>query len=187
MNILFLGYDQSETSLIDFLIHEGSTVSHTKDSLSDNNLQQADFIISFGYRHLIKQSQLQLCRRPIVNLHISFLPYNRGAHPVFWALMEKTPLGVSIHEIDSGIDTGPILTQELAEGIDETMSFRMVHHRLLRQIEELFVQNWPNIRDQSIKPQKQAHKGSYHNVADLPPFTGGWDTAISEVRRQLQT
>ena len=43
-------------------------------------------------------------KRPIVNLHISYLPFNRGSHPNYWSFVENTPKGVSIHEIDEQIE-----------------------------------------------------------------------------------
>jgi methionyl-tRNA formyltransferase len=47
-----------------------------------------------------------------LNLHISLLPLNRGAHPAAWAIREGTKHGVTIHKIDSGLDTGEIVYQE---------------------------------------------------------------------------
>ena len=40
---------------------------------------------------------------------MSYLPFNRGAHPNFWSFVDNTPSGVSIVEIDKGIDTGPVI------------------------------------------------------------------------------
>jgi len=69
----------------------------------------ADFIVSFGYRHILKEPILRSVARPIINIHISYLPWNRGADANFWSWFKHTPKGVSIHEIDAGIDTGPVL------------------------------------------------------------------------------
>ncbi len=47
-----------------------------------------------------------------VNLHSSLLPKYRGVHPVSWALVDgQTETGVTLHRIDAGIDTGPVLEQ----------------------------------------------------------------------------
>lgn len=47
-----------------------------------------------------------------MNLHSSLLPKYRGVHPVSWALIDgETETGVTLHRIDAGIDTGPILNQ----------------------------------------------------------------------------
>ncbi len=43
---------------------------------------------------------------------MGYLPFNRGAHPNFWSFMEKTPSGVTMHEINSGIDKGKIIVQK---------------------------------------------------------------------------
>ena len=61
---------------------------------------------------LLKKRVLNNIIIPIVNLHISYLPWNRGAHPNFWSFFDATPTGVSIHLIDKGIDTGPIIVQK---------------------------------------------------------------------------
>ena len=50
--------------------------------------------------------------KTLINLHISYLPYNRGSYPNYWSFKENTPNGVSIHHIDDGIDTGPVLVQK---------------------------------------------------------------------------
>ena len=38
-------------------------------------------------------------------MHISYLPFNRGAHPNYWSFKDNSPKGVTIHFIDNGIDT----------------------------------------------------------------------------------
>jgi len=40
------------------------------------------------------------------------LPYNKGSHPNFWSFIENSPKGVSIHEIDEGIDTGKLIASK---------------------------------------------------------------------------
>ena len=43
---------------------------------------------------------------------MSYLPWNRGADPNFWSILEDTPKGVTIHIMDESIDTGDILYQK---------------------------------------------------------------------------
>ena len=45
-------------------------------------------------------------------MHISYLPFNKGYYPNLWSHLDSTPSGVSIHEIDKGIDTGKILKKK---------------------------------------------------------------------------
>ncbi len=178
---LFLGYDKSETSLIDFLVSKKYDVFHSKKKTADffsphKNFDFNDFhlIISFGYRHIIPKSLIK--RSPtIINLHISFLPYNRGSHPVFWSAYEGTPSGVSIHIIDEGIDTGPLLFQKQVNIDLRKNTFTEAHKDLRSEIEKLFIDNFDEISLANYSQKSYSGNGSYHNSWDLPKGFVGWD------------
>ena len=110
--ILFLGYDRNKTKIIDQLINANCEVHHSKGVIQKVDY---DLIISFGYCKIINRSILDRIKCPIINLHISYLPFNRGAHPNFWSFFDNTPSGVTIHLIDEGIDTGPIIYQKIVK------------------------------------------------------------------------
>ena len=63
------------------------------------------------------------------------------AHPNFWSHFENTPSGVSIHEIDSGIDTGPIIFRKRIEPNDPQITLDASYKKLKFEIEELFKKN----------------------------------------------
>ena len=71
MTVLFLGYD-NVTTLITFLEQQGLHVVHTKEKVSKECFEKADIVISFGYRHLLTERQLNWSKRPVINIHISF-------------------------------------------------------------------------------------------------------------------
>ena len=106
---LFLGYGKKKTNLIDFLEKKGVCVKHVNRKLNNKDLKGIDLAISFGYKKILDKRILNKLKRPALNLHISYLPFNRGSHPNFWSFIENTPKGVSIHEIDNGLDTGKIV------------------------------------------------------------------------------
>lgn len=82
--------------------------------------EEYDLVLSYFYPFILKDEQLDKIKRGI-NCHISYLPYNRGAMPNIWAIVDKTPAGVTIHELDTGIDTGRIIAQhEVPVYIDDT-------------------------------------------------------------------
>ena len=110
--LLFLGYNKSKTTLINFLKKEKILVTHLSRQITLKDLKDIDLVISFGYKKILNKALLKKLKRPAINLHISYLPYNRGAHPNFWSFIDNTPKGVSIHEIDSGIDTGKIIFRQ---------------------------------------------------------------------------
>jgi methionyl-tRNA formyltransferase len=59
---------------------------------------------------------LRLPRLGCVNLHPSLLPDNRGPDPLFWTFQRgDAATGVTVHLMDEGFDTGPILAQERVE------------------------------------------------------------------------
>ncbi len=102
-------------------------------------------IISYNYRYIISRKIIELMNGNIINLHISFLPWNRGANPNFWSFVEKTPKGVTIHKIDEGLDTGPIILQKEIEIDDRKNTFRSSYEVLHSIIQELFRKNYLDI------------------------------------------
>jgi phosphoribosylglycinamide formyltransferase-1 len=94
-----------------------------------------DLVVLAGYMHLLTKPFLTRFPGRIVNVHPSLLPAFPGAHPIEDALaagVETT--GVTVHLVDQGVDTGPILVQEtVAVEPRETLEERIhaVEHRLL--------------------------------------------------------
>tara|TARA_B100000902_G_scaffold270789_1_gene256675 strand:+ start:14137 stop:14727 length:591 start_codon:yes stop_codon:yes gene_type:complete len=130
---------------------------------------QPKIILSYRYRYIITKKVLEKIEIPILNLHSSFLPYNRGANPNFWSFYENTPKGTSIHIIDEGIDTGDIIYQT-ENNFDLDLTFRQTYERLEKQITEDFIKIFPAFMSGDIKPEKQIHKGTYHNADQINPF-----------------
>lgn len=61
---------------------------------------------------LLPEAVFSLPRLGCVNIHSSLLPRYRGVHPVQWALANgEAKTGVTIHQIDKGVDTGAVLLQ----------------------------------------------------------------------------
>lgn len=94
-----------------------------------------ELVVLAGYMHLLTKPFLGRFPDRIVNVHPSLLPAFPGAHPIEDALaagVETT--GVTIHLVDEGLDTGPVLRQEeVALEPRETLEDRLhaVEHRLL--------------------------------------------------------
>jgi phosphoribosylglycinamide formyltransferase 1 len=101
-----------------------------------------DLVVLAGYMHLLTKPFLARFPDRIVNVHPSLLPAFPGARAIEDALaagVETT--GVTVHLVDEGLDTGPILVQEPVP-VDprETLEERLhaVEHRLLpRTVAEL--------------------------------------------------
>ena len=74
-----------------------------------DSIYEYDLAISIHYQHILRSRVLDLFTYGAINIHPSWLPYGRGADPIIWGIVEGDKLGISIHWIDQGIDTGNIL------------------------------------------------------------------------------
>jgi methionyl-tRNA formyltransferase len=176
--ILFLKSERTSTKIIQVLNSDGYKVWYTEEMIEDT--EDFDMAISFGYRHILRGDVLHNDKCPIINLHVGFLPYNRGVHPNFWSFYDGTPSGVTIHLIDEGIDTGDIIFQRHVNFDRQEKTFRQSHNRLIDEIEDLFIKNREIILSKSFTSFPQRGPGSYHEVADLPEEFGGWDSVITD-------
>jgi len=184
MKILLLGPDRP--AMTDFLQSLGDEVLRWDEKLTPDAeiLNGIDFVVSYGYRYILKDDLLKRFPNRVVNLHISYLPWNRGADPNLWSFLEDTPKGVTIHYIDAGIDTGRLLAQrQVAFGSDETL--KTTYAKLALEIEQLFREVWPDIRAGRRASFPQPPGGSFHRMRDREPveplLARGWDTPVAEL------
>jgi methionyl-tRNA formyltransferase len=82
----------------------------------------AEVYVVVGYGQIIPQAIIDLPKRGILNVHASLLPKYRGAAPIQWAIANgEAKTGVTIMQIEAGLDTGPMLAQaEMEIGPEET-------------------------------------------------------------------
>ena len=66
-------------------------------------------LILFTGGNILRSEMLQIPRHGVINVHLGLLPEVRGMSTPEWSLLTSVPLGVTIHYMDAGIDTGPIL------------------------------------------------------------------------------
>lgn len=72
---------------------------------------------------ILRKSLLDLFTRGVLNLHCGPLPAVRGMNGVEWSLYLGVPPVVTLHHIDTGIDTGPILAERVVPiAADESLS-----------------------------------------------------------------
>jgi methionyl-tRNA formyltransferase len=114
------------------------------------------------------------------------LPWNRGAHPIFWALFDGTPLGVSIHEIDRGLDTGPLISQKEILLAGGNLTFQDVHVRMIREVEDLFMAVFDEIIEGTYNNSPQIGSGSFHKASDLPVEFSGWESVVTDEIKRLK-
>lgn len=185
--ILFLGYTSKDTALINFLKKKNFYLKvHGQKLLTLKNAKKYDIIISFGYKKILRSKLLENISRPPINLHISYLPFNKGAHPNFWSFIEKTPKGVSINEIGKGIDDGKIILRKKVKlKLNNNLTFKNTYKKLIFEVEHLFIKNFKKIIDNKYKYIRVNSKGSFHKKKDLPNDLLNWNVRINDYLKKL--
>lgn len=186
MRILLLG--PAPEKLLPCINSNGDQILTYNEKLNKQLIftNQIELIISYNYRFLISTEVLSSEGLLALNLHTSLLPYNRGAHPVLWSILERTPLGVTIHQVDVGLDTGPIILQKQLNLASNEKSLRQIYEEVNEELVKLFCINWQNIRDGNFQFQPQVGPGTHHRSAQAKEFLAtlenSWDTSIKEAQ-----
>lgn len=126
-----------------------------------------DMAVSVFYGYRLLPDFLDMFPKGCINLHPSYLPYNRGAYPNVWSIVESTPAGATLHYIDEGLDTGAIIAQRLTvqEPWDTGES---LYAKLLDTGYGLFTENWQDVVDGTVKIEDQVSgEGSFHLKKDV--------------------
>lgn len=132
--------------------HRGARIVASGD-WKDLEPGRCDLVVSVLYDKIIGASLIDATPQ-IVNCHPGRLPQFRGARPTNWALLNGERLhGVTIHCIDSGIDSGPILAEaqfSLWPDIDEVGD---AWHRAMRYAKMLISDTLPRLERINPRPQ----------------------------------
>ena len=150
-----------------------------------------DIFVSYNYKYIISEEITTLMDGKIVNLHISFLPWNRGADPNLWSFLENTPKGVTIHLIDKDVDTGNILLQKRFELNERVETLESSYKKLHDEIQKLFIVSWTRIKNFQISHSLQLGQGSCHYKKDsvkIKDFFGDklWFMPIYKLKQELK-
>jgi phosphoribosylglycinamide formyltransferase 1 len=101
----------------------------------------AQLVVCAGYTHLLTRPFLDRFPERVVNVHPALLPHFPGAHAVADAIAAGvTETGATVHLVDEGVDTGPVLRQEVVPVLPgDTVAtlhtrIRAVEHRLLPEV-----------------------------------------------------
>lgn len=116
-----------------------------------------DIGVVVAYGHILKPDLLALPRYGMINVHPSLLPELRGAAPVEWAILNGlTKTGVTIMQMDEGLDSGPILHQ-IPHAIDPEMTGGELSERLSETGALALVEVLALLGPEGLKPRPQDH------------------------------
>lgn len=174
--VLLLSNNKNSFVLYDWL-KDKCNVQLYSGRLNEDMLKNMhpSMITSYNYRYIIPQSIINLVTDNIINLHISYLPWNKGADPNIWSFIDDTPKGVTIHKLTAELDDGAIIYQRELYFDEEIETLATSYVRLNDEIVKLFKENWENLYCErySLTPQKGV--GSIHKACDLAKFLNGDD------------
>jgi methionyl-tRNA formyltransferase len=154
----------------------------------------ADVAVVVAYGLILPQPVLDAPRLGCLNIHASLLPRWRGAAPIHRAIMEgDAETGISIMQMEAGLDTGPLLLREVTPiGEDDTTG--ALHDRLAAMGARLILDALDRLP--GLTPQPQSAEGVTYaakidkaearvdwmrpaevvarHVRGLSPFPGAW-------------
>ncbi len=92
-------------------------------------IENLDLVLTIGYGVLLPENILSLPKHGFLNLHFSLLPAYRGAAPAQRALHNGEAItGVTVFQLDKGMDTGPIFVQQSINIDPSWRSFELLKH-----------------------------------------------------------
>lgn len=116
---------------------------------------------------IIKPPLLAWPRRGWINMHPSYLPFNRGKHPNFWCLAEGTPCGVSLHVATLAVDAGDILARSMLP-VSWTDTGETVYRRSHQLMLNLFADRIDDILADKVERIRQVpSEGTFHRAAEI--------------------
>lgn len=189
MKILCLYNNECARPLFDWLGQEGHEVVLWSEVLSKPwcEAQRFDLTVSYTYRFILTEEILTALQNNAVNLHNSFLPWNRGSDPNIWSIVENTPSGVTLHYIEAGLDKGAIIAQRLVPLAPED-TLKISYERLDAAAQEQFrhafqwYSYWPQMKKYPVGA------GSYHSMKDgesLRQMIDTYDMPVYEFRKRV--
>lgn len=114
-----------------------------------------DLIVVAAFGQILRPEVLDLPERGCINVHASLLPRWRGAAPIQAAILNGDPeTGITIMQMDPGVDTGAILAQR-AETIQERDTAGTLSERLAGLGAELLLESLPGFLEGKLLPKAQ--------------------------------
>ncbi|MDA3869002.1 MAG: methionyl-tRNA formyltransferase [Gammaproteobacteria bacterium] len=146
-----------------------------------------DLMVVTAYGLLLPQAVLEIPRLGCINVHASLLPRWRGAAPIQRAiLVGDTQTGITIMQMDKGLDTGDMLaTQACSISDDETGA--SLHDRLMVMGAETLMNMLPDFIAGKITPQKQDDaQATYARKLSKQEAEVDWSLPAAQIHRTVR-
>ena len=160
---------------------------NTPASLAQLKYLMPDVVIVCAYGQILKKSILTLAERGCLNIHASLLPRHRGAACIQAAIAQgDKKTGITIMQMDEGLDTGPILSAK-AITIAKSDTAGTLHDRLAQLAPDLLLKTLDKWEKGKIKPQTQDAKlATYAKKLKKEDGHIDWNLKQIEVERHIR-
>lgn len=190
MKILALYHNPCALELFDQLKRQSHEVYLCTERITSEwcTAQSFDLAVSYTYPYLLTGEVIRALHGNVVNLHNAYLPYNRGADPNLWSILEQTPRGVTLHYISEKLDGGDIIAQSIVP-LCPDMTLHCSYYELDAAAKKLFAEAflyydfWPQLR------KKQLGNGTYHSIKDgafMKDYVQGYEISAAEFRKRCK-
>jgi methionyl-tRNA formyltransferase len=147
-SVVFLGVNDVGLEVYDWLCARDSVdvlaMLTEADQLTLVERLDPQFVVACGFTHVVPPEVLSVPDGGCLNLHPGVLPDTRGYNPNVWSIVEGHPAGATLHYMDEGVDTGPVVaTREVETRFDDTG--RTLYERLEGAALDLFTTAWPDV------------------------------------------
>jgi methionyl-tRNA formyltransferase len=148
---------------------------------------RAEVLIVAAYGLLLPPSVLEIMRYGAINLHASLLPRWRGAAPIQRALLAgDTETGVSIMQMDAGVDTGPVFAQR-ALAIEDDDDSGSLHDKLAGRGAEALLEVLADLEAGRARAQPQSTTGvTYARKIEKSETRLLWERPAGEIERTVR-
>lgn len=126
--------------------------------------KQYDLLLSLHCKQKFPEYLVNACR--CINVHPGYNPYNRGWYPQTFSIINKKPIGVTIHEMDAELDHGPIIYRELVEIEDSDTSYS-VYQKIQKKESELLEKYLQTLIEGNYKTQIIDEEGNINYKKDF--------------------
>ena len=127
----------------------------------------AEVGLSVLFSHILRPPLLAAFPQGVLNVHPSYLPFNRGRSAQVWGIVEGTTVGASLHYMDEGVDTGPIV-HRVPVAIDPADTGQSLRAKLNEACEQVLREAWPGVAAGTARAMPQdPDEGTSHRIADL--------------------
>lgn len=151
------------------------------------NALQADLMVVVAYGLILPPGILQGPRFGCINVHASLLPRWRGAAPIAHAILAgDNETGVSIMQMDAGLDTGPVYKMIRCQ-INNDDTYQVLHDRLAKLGAEALLMTLQDLQAGRAKPQPQNNANAcYAPKLDKHQAIINWSLPAVTITRQVR-